>query len=265
MKTHLFEVRRFRSTPQQAFTLVELLVVVAIIAIVAGILFPVFARARENARRISCLSNLKQIGMATLQYNQDFDERMPLTLMDSFFNGGTMHTTWVETTQPYLKSMQVFRCPDDDDSSWTTPYSVWDDGTTTTTPPLINRFSSYQVNAYLINWGFSSMPYSHLSSLVSPSKVIYLAEAGEKRVLDHYSPMCWSSPVDPSICSDGITHGWDSAKGEPTELAVHRHLDGSNYLYADGHAKWQKFSSVWFRDLNANPKIYAGSFDPRQN
>ena len=249
---------RWRSS---AFTLVELLVVIAIIAILAAILFPVFARARENARRTSCLSNLKQIGLAALQYNQDYDDYMPLTLMDSFFSDGTVRSTWVETTQPYIKSSQVYRCPSDTDSSWDTPTSVY--GADSTAPPLIKRFASYQVNAYLINLGGFAMPYAHLSALQSPSKVVYLAEAGPKNVLDHFSPMCWGSPVDASICDNGGSD-WDSAKQETTQLAVHRHLDGSNYLYADGHAKWQKFSSLWFRDLNADPKIYAGAFDPRQ-
>ena len=207
------------------------------------------------------MSNLKQIGMAVLQYNGDYDEHMPLTVMDSFFNGGTTHSTWVESTQPYIKSTQVYRCPSDADASWETPASLYFG---TTTPPLIRRSSSYQVNAYLINWGYTSMPYAHLSALPSPSKVVYLAEAGSERVLDHFSPMCWDSPVDASLCLDGTTSGWDAARGETTELAIRRHLDGSNFLFADGHAKWQPFSRVWFRDLSANPQIFAGAFDPRQ-
>ena len=251
-----------RSSAWGAFTLIELLVVIAIIAILAAILFPVFARARENARRTSCLSNLKQIGLAALQYNQDYDDYMPLTLMDSFFNDGTISSTWVDTTQPYIKSNQVYRCPSDSDSSWETPVSVY--GATSTMPPLIKRFSSYQVNAYLINWGFSAMPYSHLSALQSPSKVVYLAEAGPRSVLDHFGPMCWGTPTDEALCGSASSSEWDDAKQEPTAMELRRHLDGSNYLYADGHAKWQKFSSVWFRDLNAAPKIYAGAFDPRQ-
>ena len=245
-----------------AFTLVELLVVIAIIATLAAILFPVFARARENARRTSCISNLKQIGMAALQYNQDYDDYMPLTLMDSFYTDGTLRSTWVDTTQPYIKSDQVYQCPSDGDSSWDTPVSVY--GPESSAPPLIKRFSSYQVNAYLINWGFSPLPYAHLSALQSPSKIVYLAEAESKRVLDHFSPMCWDSPTDEASCGSATSSGWDAAKRETDELAVHRHLDGSNYLFADGHAKWQKFSSVWFRDLNADPKIFAGAFDPRQ-
>ena len=99
------------STPRvRAFTLLELLVVIAIIAILAAILFPVFAKAREKARQSSCLSNEKQIGLALLEYAQDYDERYPRV----------DHTTgyeWYDPLQSYLKSDQVFRCPSLNDSA----------------------------------------------------------------------------------------------------------------------------------------------------
>ena len=88
---------------KSAFTLIELLVVIAIIAILAAILFPVFARARENARRSSCQSNLKQIGLGVLQYAQDYDERMPSTRINNL--------NWEVNIQPYVKSYQLFACP----------------------------------------------------------------------------------------------------------------------------------------------------------
>src|SRR5471030_3311170 len=106
---------RAKATPEcgtRGFTLIELLVVIAIIAILAAILFPVFARARENARRASCMSNLKQIGLATMQYTQDYDERFPnegcsfpiQPPYDASYGSD-------ERLLPYIKSYQVFVCP----------------------------------------------------------------------------------------------------------------------------------------------------------
>ena len=90
----------------QAFTLIELLVVIAIISILAAILFPVFARARENARRTSCLSNQKQIGLGFMQYIQDYDERFPR-------HDNTSPGFWGVRIMPYVKSNQLFFCPSD--------------------------------------------------------------------------------------------------------------------------------------------------------
>lgn len=111
---------------KKAFTLIELLVVIAIIALLAAILFPVFARARENARRASCQSNLKQIALGVLQYTQDYDERFPLardangtaqtdTSMPGYYyvanNSGDRVIHWMDFIFPYVKSVQVFGCP----------------------------------------------------------------------------------------------------------------------------------------------------------
>ena len=98
----------FTRGKRQGFTLIELLVVIAIIAILAAILFPVFARARENARRSSCQSNLKQIGLGVAQYTQDYDERMPsVRIGPTDADGGA----WPVVIQPYIKSYQLFACP----------------------------------------------------------------------------------------------------------------------------------------------------------
>ena len=95
----------------RGFTLIELLVVIAIIAILAAILFPVFAKAREKARQITCASNLKQIGLGFTQYIQDYDERIPCVTDDNAGNNG--NEGWAGQIYPYIKSVGVFKCPDD--------------------------------------------------------------------------------------------------------------------------------------------------------
>ena len=95
---------------RKGFTLIELLVVIAIIAILAAILFPVFARAREKARQSSCLSNTKQLGLAWMQYVQDYDEQVPYTYVGRVYPGGPL-VTWWKYIEPYVKNSQVFSCP----------------------------------------------------------------------------------------------------------------------------------------------------------
>jgi prepilin-type N-terminal cleavage/methylation domain-containing protein/prepilin-type processing-associated H-X9-DG protein len=92
---------------QAGFTLIELLVVIAIIAILAAILFPVFARAREKARQTSCMSNLKQLGLAVIMYTQDYDE----TYSMSIYLAGTQAYSMYHVHMPYMKNTQIFQCP----------------------------------------------------------------------------------------------------------------------------------------------------------
>ena len=108
----------FNTARRSAFTLIELLVVIAIIALLAAILFPVFAQAREKARQTSCLSNEKQIGLAILQYTQDYDETLvPASMPSPLFPGSTFTfaygVDWPVLVQPYCKSIAIFNCPDD--------------------------------------------------------------------------------------------------------------------------------------------------------
>ncbi len=102
---------------RRGFTLIELLVVIAIIAILAAILFPVFARAREKARQTSCLSNVKQLSLGVLMYTQDYDERLPYCDCNAYSSG----TNWAISTQPYVKNAQIFVCPSDSGMMRLTP------------------------------------------------------------------------------------------------------------------------------------------------
>ena len=103
-----FNLNHNARTGRSAFTLIELLVVIAIIAILAAILFPVFARARENARRSSCQSNLKQIGLGALQYSQDYDEKI---VPVRWYYDDRSRVPFQTLLQPYVKSAQLFKCP----------------------------------------------------------------------------------------------------------------------------------------------------------
>jgi prepilin-type N-terminal cleavage/methylation domain-containing protein/prepilin-type processing-associated H-X9-DG protein len=222
---------------RRAFTLIELLVVIAIIAILAAILFPVFAQARDKARGISCVSNTRQIGIAYTMYATDYDGYLPLT--------GHSGASWVDQCQPYIKNRQIYRCPSDTSTNWTQPLS----GQTKV------RQSSFYLNAFMAG----SEAWGNTAAINAPSSVIYIAESATNGTSDHFHAQCWDAPGDPAYaCSSG----WDAALREPTELAVRRHTEGFNVGYVDGHAKWAKFSSLWWRDTARN--VWAGAFDPRQ-
>jgi prepilin-type N-terminal cleavage/methylation domain-containing protein/prepilin-type processing-associated H-X9-DG protein len=137
---------------KRGFTLIELLVVIAIIAILASILFPVFARARENARRSSCLSNTKQIGLAIMQYSQDYDEKMPLVETSEL---AETVGWWMVMVQPYAKSKQIAFCPSDSSVSASEPLTY------------INVSYGYNY-AYLSGVA--------LASINSPSETLVLAD-----------------------------------------------------------------------------------------
>src|ERR1051326_3892866 len=154
-----------RSAVRRGFTLIELLVVIAIVAILGAILFPVFAQAREAARKSKCLSSCRQIGMAFMQYAQDNDECLPLS------TDSGRDLSWVNTLQPYLTSRPILRCPDDPSTNWDTPLA----GQTAT------RLTSYFLN----DWLAGTLQYTALASIPSPASVIYVSEGTANKTGDH--------------------------------------------------------------------------------
>ena len=191
-----------------AFTLIELLVVIAIIAILAAILFPVFGRARENARRSSCQSNLKQIALGLQQYTQDYDEKFLIQSITS-----TTGQNIVSQLQPYTKSTQIFICPSATgaltDVSAATPPNTGVD--------LIWRVNTTTVGDWRGTYGMtSSLEGQALSSIQFAAK----------------QPLFFES-IYPS--GTGLTYIVNNAR---------RHFEGGNVAFVDGHVKWLNRNTI---------------------
>lgn len=196
------------------FTLIELLVVIAIIAILAAILFPVFAQAREKARQTACLSNEKQIGLAMMQYVQDNDETWPaqakdaMALADSGIAGANPYN-WRDSVYPYIKNLQIWLCPSDRPNG---PLKV-------ATPNV-----GYHMNGNLITPTGTTD-----AQIVAPSNLMILRETGSALVFDR----AYLRPVRGQC--DGVVSYDRTHKG-----SFEIHFDGFNLLFADGHAKYYK-------------------------
>jgi prepilin-type N-terminal cleavage/methylation domain-containing protein/prepilin-type processing-associated H-X9-DG protein len=233
-----FVTRRAR---RKGFTLIELLVVIAIIAILASILFPVFARARENARRSSCLSNLRQIGLGFMQYTQDYDERFPMAYYYNNINdwcngggqiqndstkpgalfivnngcGGGHWITHQDLIYPYTKSSQVFVCPS----------------------------ATFQQNAgaLVLSYGYNRT-ISKLGSL-NPASLAQVRQASSLVMLLDYNTT-WNLYANGNEYSD-----WgQQTNPDPSVARIWPHLEGGNIAYADGHVKWMKKGALTTRE-----------------
>ena len=178
----------------RGFTLIELLVVIAIIAILAAILFPVFAQAREKARQTSCLSNVKQLALAVLAYSTDYDDTLPLGVWGS--PDWSRWATVMEETLPYYNDQHIWFCPDDPQGN-------------------INLTSFPGCHRYSYGWNREALGYIVPGYMHVPARTT----ADIPR------------PSDTTVIWDGHRVGFGI-------WAHHRHHDGANVGFLDGHAKW---------------------------
>ena len=225
---------------KEGFTLIELLVVIAIVSLLAAILFPVFGRVRENARRSSCQSNLKQIMLGVTQYTQDYDEKYPPLAIAGNVCGYLL-------IQPYVKSTKVFVCPSDTAlaaSSWCAASTY---GSPFPTSYATN--SLFSSNAAL---GAGSVYFAGiaLNQLAQPSTTIYLAD-GISAVDNATSDLNWTKKTD-GVWMDSressfvapVISGGSPNRGGP----LARHLETSGVGFADGHVKSIKIDSWYYNN-----------------
>ncbi len=207
---------------RDGFTLIELLVVIAIIAILAAILFPVFARARENARKASCLNNNKQIAVAAMAYAQDYDE----SLAPWFYVVGSTTTYFPRLYDPYIKNANVWACP--------------------------SRPGSYADSAYVMG---ANPHYGYSCLLCQATRG---SAAGSCPNWQNHRLAAIDRPADTVLMAESCTYDWPPTPGSGSTLGSARcsmstwlsggngyynafpHMDGRNIVFCDGHAKWYK-------------------------
>jgi prepilin-type N-terminal cleavage/methylation domain-containing protein len=256
---------RYPSHRNRGFTLIELLVVIAIIAILAAILFPVFAQAREAARKTSCISNMKQIGLGLLMYAGDYDEVLPwaasnITTADNF--------AWYQNIEPYMKvgtardasgafkPNTFFTCPSYQNSS--VPMAPGDPAPPAKATPV----RSYGVNSNLMPfmqsaWSPNWFPgrFTSLAAIQAPSSVVFATHQTGGRVAVSGDDVTTNCTGD----EEGSAPGWNSGF---YCAARYQHSGGSAYVLADGHAKWFKGPSNSWRATSMNGVAYRKSLAP---
>jgi prepilin-type N-terminal cleavage/methylation domain-containing protein/prepilin-type processing-associated H-X9-DG protein len=254
-------MKRSTAVKRAGFTLIELLVVIAIIALLAAILFPVFARARDNARRATCMNNLKQIGLGTMQYVQDNDGRFPVDVYGGVLGPdgrelepGWNAVFWQQMIWPYVKSDQIFFCP-------SSPSQM---GKQVAADPRVNG-RSYMLNA---NYSYSS----HIAQANANMKESKMPDAAGTFLFGEFGAYYFSTQdmLGTSVAPNGTFYmpgiglssgGSVSCSGVFPEFKSDcengRHFTGLTMAYADGHVKWLAGTKV--RADASNPN---GSWNP---
>jgi prepilin-type processing-associated H-X9-DG protein/prepilin-type N-terminal cleavage/methylation domain-containing protein len=233
-----------------AFTLIELLVVIAIIAILAAILFPVFAQAREKARQTSCLSNEKQLCLGVMMYMQDYDETVPI----GGWGNASGFSRWYFDVQPYMKNRGVLQCPSSRFAREVTTNSPWN--------------SNYGINPNLTGWD-QWANVKNASAMAAPSDTLLFTESDSLQVSwlpvpvvpvatirdstkwgplgiaaadwDVQPPDQWDYNADPSWWSNARPYNniemWE-------RWPIPRHNGGANVAFCDGHVKWSRIERI---------------------
>jgi prepilin-type N-terminal cleavage/methylation domain-containing protein/prepilin-type processing-associated H-X9-DG protein len=244
---------------RRGFTLIELLVVIAIIAILAAILFPVFAQAREAARKATCQSNLKQLGNGVMMYVQDYDETYPgaanpnTTQYLSY--RGTLYiqpptslpnpsptsprfAVWSTLVQPYLKSWDVYKCP-----SAGRQVDVWG---ATSANFVEKKYFSYNYNGFLACYPLAGIvsPVQNVLMWEGQGDVALLNTSFANPAITNLDPPAGST--NPQIFNGSSTCAYYNFGFVPNEKTkVTMHAGGLNYLYSDGHVKYAKSGGHW--------------------
>ncbi len=268
---------------KSGFTLIELLVVIAIIAILAAIIFPVFAQARQKAHQTACLSNVRQIGLAIMQYMSDSDDQFPQGLQT--INGDRVWAGegWAGQCQPYINSFAMFKCPTDSTSASKFPNYVVSYGYNNNLFPLPKGADEEEEH------DIAPRPVT-IAELNSPPRTVFLFAvsgvlanisdiregAGKKgkpgrnysasgNGLDNrlYAQKDWNTRVENQYAT-GYLGGRIPPNHSETQFEERygRHTEGSNYLLCDGHARWYSGSKV-SSGVNATAPICYQDNQPR--
>jgi len=262
---------------RNGFTLIELLVVIAIIAILAAILFPVFAQAREKARAITCTSNEKQIGLAMLQYVQDYDETFPLEQRNSnsgeIANDGTPGTysdpvPWHYVINPYIKNGEKGQ-PDPMTGKFELKGGVFHCPSFPVVQPRDYGLSDAISGSGDFSWHAGVSPSASLAAIPNPASKLLVAEkgyfGGQPDALTFSGPEVWTAewnyiPAGIDINIGDSDNGKWSSYPFSSEVPRYRHQATCNVLFADGHVKSMKRGSMsgvegWCRYIYVNDGI----------